>query len=144
VRDGSGTDDVVALVNESLSQELLDVLKILFFNNLGQSSKSVSLKHVIISLLNIFGQATNNNENLILINVKLLDEHVHKSSQVLIKLVSLRLWNLEKFGDIEKHLTLLVFGKDLTLIQQENDLVKKVDAFLFFQCFVIENVGLLH
>jgi len=135
---------MITLVDKSLSQELLDVLKILFFDNLGQGSESVCLKHVIISLLNIFGQTTDNDEHLVFIYVQLLDEHVDKSSQVLIKLISLRLRNLEKLGDVEKHLTLLVFGKLMTLIQQENDFVEKIDALLFFQCFVIENIGLLH
>ena len=135
---------MVAFVNKSLSQELFDVLNILFLDNFRESSKSICLKHVIIGLLNIFGQATDNDENFIFIYVKFLDEHVHESSQVLVKLVSLWLWNLKKFGNIEEHLTFLVFGKDLTLIQQENNLVKKVDTFLFFQSFVIENVGLLH
>lgn len=114
--NGSGTYDVVAFVDKSLSQELFDVLQILFFDNFGQSSESICLKHVIISLLNIFGQTTDNNKYLIFIYVKFLNEHVHKSSQVLIKFISLWLRNLEKFGNIEEHLTLLVFGKDLTLI----------------------------
>jgi hypothetical protein len=89
VRNGGSTNDMVALVNESLSQKLLDVLKILFFDNFGQSSESVCLKHVIIGLLNIFGQTTDNNKNFILIDIKFFNEHVNESSQVLIKLISL-------------------------------------------------------
>ena len=89
VRNGSSTNDVVAFVNKSLSQELLDVLKILFFDNLSQSSESVCLKHVIISFLYILGKTTDNNKHFVLIDVKFFNEHVDESSQVLIKFISL-------------------------------------------------------
>lgn len=93
---------MVALVYKCLTQELLDVLQILLINNFGEHSECISLEHIVIGQLNIFGQTTDDNEHFILIHIKLFNQHVHQPSQVLIQLVPLRLWNLEQLGHIEK------------------------------------------
>ena len=90
--------------------------------------------------MNILGETTYDNEDFILVHIKLFDQHIYQSSQVLIQLVSLRLRYLEQFGHVEEKLTLLILSKDLTLIEQEDDLVQKVDAFLLFQCLIVEYV----
>ena len=72
------------------------------------------------------------------------DQHVYKSSQVLVELVALWLWDLEQFSHVEEKLALFVFCKDLSLVQQEDDLVEETDAVFLFEDLVIEDVGLLH
>ena len=72
--------------------------------------------------------------------MELLDQHVDQSSQVLVKLVSLRLWDLEKLGNVEEELRFLRVGKVLTLIQKEDHLVQKVDALFLLKGFVVEDV----
>ena len=72
--------------------------------------------------------------------MELLDQHVDQSSQVLVKLVSLRLWDLEKLGNVEKELRFLRVGKVLTLIQKKDHLVQKVDALFLLKGFVVEDV----
>jgi len=47
---------------------------------------------------------------------------------------------LEQFGHVEEKLTLLILSKDLALIEQEDDLVQEVDAFLFLECLIVEYV----
>jgi len=140
VRYCSSTHDMVALVDESLSQELLNVLQILLVDDLGKHSQSIGLEHVVVSQLNILRQTTNDNEDFILVHIQLLDQHIYQSSQVLIQLISLRLWYLEQFGDIEEKLTLLILSKDLTLIEQEDDLVQEINALLFLKCLIVEDV----
>ena len=72
--------------------------------------------------------------------MELLDQHVDQSSQVLVKLVSLRLWDLEKLGNVEEELRFLRVGKVLALIQKEYHLVQKVDALFLLKGLVVEDV----
>ena len=76
--------------------------------------------------------------------MEFLDQHVHQSSQVLVKLVSLRLGDLEKLSDVEEELRFFGISEVLSLVEEEDHLVEKVDTLFFLQGFVVEDVGLLH
>jgi len=62
----------------------------------------------------------------------------------LIELISLRLRNLEQLRNIEEELALLVFGEHLSLVKKKDNFIKEGDALLFFECLIIEDIGLLH
>jgi hypothetical protein len=72
MRYDGGADHVLTFVNQSLAEELFDVLNIEFVDDLGQNSKSIGLEHVVIRQLNILGEATNDNENFVFTNIELL------------------------------------------------------------------------
>ena len=75
---------MLALINQSLPHELLNILNILFINNLGKDSEGISFEHIVISQLDIFGQTGNDHKHFIFIHIKLLDEHVNQPSNVLV------------------------------------------------------------
>jgi hypothetical protein len=114
---------MLTFINNSLPQKFLNILKILFINDFCQHSQSVGLKHIIICLLNIFCKTTNNHEDIIFINFKLLNENIDESSQVRIKFIPLALRNLEKFCHVEEKLLFFDFSEDLTLVEKENNFV---------------------
>ena len=143
VRDNSGADDVVALVNQRLPQELLDVLHVLLVDDFGQHSQRVGFEDIVLRDLHILRQTADDYEYFVLVDVELLDEDVDQSPQVLVELVPLRLRDLEELRDVEEQLTLLVLGEDLALIEQENHLVQQVDALLLPKLLVVEDVRLL-
>jgi hypothetical protein len=89
VRNHSCTDNVLALVDKCLSHKLLNILDVLLINNFRENSQSVCLEHIIVDELHIFGEARDYDEHLVLVNMKLFDQNVNESSQVLIKLISL-------------------------------------------------------
>jgi len=107
---------VLALVNKRLPQRFLDVLDILLINDLSENSQRVRLEHVVLSLLNIFLEAGNDDEHFVFADFQLFDEDVDEPPQISIKLVPLALWNLEKLGNVEEKLTFLVFCENLALI----------------------------
>jgi len=86
---------MIALIDEGLPQELFNILNVLFINDFGEHSQSICLKHVVLCDLHILGQAADDNEHFILVDIQLLDENVHEPSQILIQLVSLGLGNLK-------------------------------------------------
>lgn len=52
--------------------------------------------------------------------------------------------NLEELGDVEEKLGLLVLGKDLPLVEQEDDFVENANTLLFLQGLVVKDVTLLN
>jgi hypothetical protein len=56
----------------------------------------------------------------------------------------LTLRNLEELGDVEEKLGLLVLGKDLPLVEQEDDFVENANTLLFLQGLVVKDVTLLN
>jgi hypothetical protein len=95
VRYDGCAHNVLAFINQGLPQELLNILKVLLVNDFGQNPQSICLEHIIIGQLNVLSQATNDDEHFVFTDIQLLDEHVDQSPQVLVQLVSLRLWNLK-------------------------------------------------
>ena len=83
------------LIDDSLTKELLNVLKVLLVDDFGQHSQSVGLEYIIIGLLDILGEAADDHEHVVFVDVELLDEYVYQSSQVRVKFVPLTLWDLE-------------------------------------------------
>jgi hypothetical protein len=63
---------MVAFVHQSLFNELLQALHVHVIYDLGEDSKSIGFVHLVISLLNVFGEATDHNEDLIFISFKFL------------------------------------------------------------------------
>lgn len=143
MRDNCGADDVVALVDEGLPQELLDVLDVLLVDDFCQYSERVGLEHVVLRDLHVLRQTADHDEHFVLVDIELLDEYVHQSPQVLVQLVSLRLRDLEELGHIEEQLALLILCEHFALVQQEYHLVQQVDALLFSELLVVEDIGLL-
>lgn len=131
------------LVEERLTQELLDVLDVLLVHDLGQHSQSVRLEEVVVVGLHIFGEAGDDDEDLGVAHVQLLDEDVDESPHVLVVLAPLRVWHLEQLGHVEEHLGLLVLSELDPLVEEEDDLVEEVDAFLLLESLVVEDVRFL-
>ena len=77
VRDCSSTYDMVTLIDESLSQEFFNVLQILLVNDFGKYSESIGLEQIIICELNILGEATDDDEDFIFIDIKLFDQDIN-------------------------------------------------------------------
>lgn len=144
VRNYCGGLHVNGLVNQSLSQKLFDVLNILLIDDFGQDSECVGLEHIILSSLNIFLETGYDYEDFIFTNVQFFDENVNKSPQVLVKLIPLRLRDLEKFGHIEKQSAFIIPIKTLALIQKENYLVQEINTLFFLECLLVEHLGALH
>lgn len=69
--NNSCTNHMIALINQGLPQKLLYILNVLFINNFGEHSESVSFEHIIFGDLDIFSQAANNNKNFVLIDIEL-------------------------------------------------------------------------
>ena len=102
---------VVALAEQGLLNEAIKTLNVLLVDNFGQDAKSVGLHHIVIALLDVFAQARDNNEDLILIHLKLFDENVDQASQVLV----LAGRHLEKLRYVEEHGAFLELWEVLTL-----------------------------
>jgi len=90
---------VVALAHERLLDELVKGLHIVVVDDLRQHSQRVCFNHIVFSLLDVFGQALNDNEYLVFVGLKLLDEDVDESAEVLM----LGWACLEELGHIEEH-----------------------------------------
>lgn len=94
---------MITFTQQSLLDELVQTLHILFVHNFGENSERVRLDHLIFGLLYVFGEARDNNKNFIFVHLELLDEHVDESTQILVLLGT----HLEQFCHIKKHTTLL-------------------------------------
>jgi len=90
---------VVTFIVQSLFNELLKTLDVLLINDLGQHAKSVCAHDLVVTLLNVFGQARYNNENLVLFHVQLFNEDVNETTEVLVHVGG----HLEQLGDVEEH-----------------------------------------
>ena len=71
---------MITLAQESLLDKTIQTLNVLLINDFCQDSESVSLNHVIVTLLDIFGQARDDDKDFVLIDLKLFDEDVHEAS----------------------------------------------------------------
>lgn len=105
------THVVVAFAEQGLLNEAIKTLNVLLVDNFGQDAKSVGLHHIVIALLNVFAQARDNNEDLILIHLELFDENVDQASQVLV----LAGRHLEKLRYVEEHRAFLELWEVLAL-----------------------------
>ena len=66
------TDYMLTLVDQSLPEELLNVLDVLLINDLGENSQSICLEHVIVSELDILRQTTDHNKYFVFAHIKFL------------------------------------------------------------------------
>jgi hypothetical protein len=84
MRNDSSADHVVVFVNQSLSQELLDVLEVLLLNNLGENSESICLEDIVIGELDVLEETRDDNEDFVFADVQFLQQKLSiKSCQPL-------------------------------------------------------------
>lgn len=89
---------MVTLVKQSLLEELFKGLHVLLINNFGEHTQGVGFHNRVLSVLDILGQARDNDEHFTLMNIKFLDEDINQSSQVNVVLSG----HLENLGHIEE------------------------------------------
>jgi hypothetical protein len=59
---------MVAFIHESLFNELLQALDVHVINDLSKHSEGIGFVHLVISLLNVFGEATDHYEDFVFIS----------------------------------------------------------------------------
>ena len=64
----SGADIVIALGEQSLFDETIKTLHILFVNNFGEDTERVCLDHIVVTLLDVLAKARDDDEDLILVD----------------------------------------------------------------------------
>lgn len=63
---------MIALVNEGIFQELFQRLDIQVINDFGESSECIGFVHFIVSLADVFGETTDDDEDFIFIGFQFL------------------------------------------------------------------------
>ena len=102
---------VITLAQQRLLYEPIQTLHVLLVDDLCEDTKCVCLDHVILRLLDVLAQARDDNENFVLVHLKLLDEDIDQATKVLM----LGWLHLEELCHVEKHRALLQVRKVLAL-----------------------------
>lgn len=67
---------MIAFADQGLLNKAIETLHVLFVNDLCEDSESVGLNHVVVTLLDIFAQTRDDNEDFILVDFELFDKDV--------------------------------------------------------------------
>ena len=117
--DEGSTHVVVRLAQQGLFDEPIETLHVLLVDNLGEDTQGVCLDNIVVRLLDIFVEAGNDNEDLVLVDLKLLDEDIDQATESLVLVRRHR----EQLRHVEEHGGLFKISEVLALYNERARLV---------------------